>query len=70
MEKAICAEGLYSAPMVPIVPLLLISKHTRKLLNFFAFSVKSQSFVAPDVTLLLPSNADLSYLRFPTSKKK
>lgn len=34
-EKALCAEGLCTVPMVPFVPLLLISKHTHKLLNFF-----------------------------------
>lgn len=59
-EKALGAENLCAVPMVPFVPLLLISKHTYKLLNFFAFSVKSQSSVAPDVALLLSSGSDLA----------
>lgn len=42
-EKALCAEGLCAVPMVPFVPLLLISKHTHKLLNFFClFSEKPE----------------------------
>lgn len=59
--------------MAPFVPLLLISKHTHKLLNFFffVFLVKSQSLGAPDVALLCSSESDLARIEvFPAQMAK
>lgn len=64
-KRALVLKAFAVLSRPPFVPLLLISKHTRKLLNFFFFCLflakRAKSFVAPDVTWLPSSNPDLTF---------